>query len=203
MKIHKSTLLWTGVTAVAALILYSIFGYMECLKNQWIADISLAIFGSALLLVVTSIIGYRIEKKELRWKIVQESDSFRMIDGILEEGNQLSTQALARITNMSLNRLKNFYNIVSEYYQGCIVKDKDLKILINNEIIPYAERIANFQVKIAKPDQAKDVIQQAFNELWNTDSELRNKVDKWMHDKQFAMGKEFNIDKEKEQEKND
>ena len=71
MKIHKSTLLWTGVTAVAALILYSIFGYMECLKNQWIEDISLAIFGSALLMVVTSIIGYRIEKKELRWKIVQ------------------------------------------------------------------------------------------------------------------------------------
>ena len=63
------------------------------------------------------------------------------------------------------------------------------------------ERIANFQVKIAKPDQAKDVIEQAFNELWNADGEIRNKIDKWMHDKQFAMGKEFNIDKDEKEQK--
>ena len=201
MKTHKITLLWSGIIGVVAIIAYSVFWYVDCWKNEWIKDISLAAFGSALLLVVTSIIGYRVGKEELRTKIVQESDSFSFADVLLEEGNQLSPKACARIMNIALNRLKNFYNIAIEYYQGCIFKDKNLQKLINDDIIPYAEQIANFKVKIAKPDQR---IQAEFDKLWEAERDLRDKIDKWMQDKDFILGKEFNIDEDvKEQEKND
>ena len=76
----------------------------------------------------------------IKERIIKEAFSFSMVDYILEEGNKLSLNALARITRASINKFKALHSELKEYYQGCIFKDEKLKQLINEEIIPYAEK---------------------------------------------------------------
>ena len=163
---------------------------------MWVKDVSLACCGSAVLLIVTSIIGYATEKRRTQERIIKEAFSFSMVDYILEEGNKLSLNALARITRTSLNKFKSLHSELKEYYQGCIFKDKKLKQLINEEIIHYAEKAESFRVILANPESKPDKINAKFDELWKLERQTSEKIDKWMKDKSFVLGKEFNIDED-------
>ena len=119
-----------------------------------------------------------------------------MVDYILEEENKLSLNALAKITRISLNKFKSLHSELKEYYQGCIFKDKKLKQLINEEIIHYAEKAESFRVILANPESKPDKIDAKFAELWKLERQTSEKIDKWMKDKSFVLGKEFNIDED-------
>ena len=205
MKYNRIVLVYSIVIGVISLIAYSIFGYIECMLNFYIKDISLAVLGSASFVIVTSIIGYLLEKRRTTERIINAFCSFSIANFILEEGLKLNQQSLARLANVSYNRNNTMYMALKEYYQGCFFKDEKLKEIINEEIIPYAQKIANFRVTVAKiiedPNNKSSNIEEKFNELWHTEQEISNHIDAWMVEKGFLLGKEFNIeDNQKEQQ---
>lgn len=198
MTLHRKCLKWSIVISCIAIICYSIFGYVKCIMNLWLKDVALAICGSAILLIATSIVSYITEKRRIEERIVKASVSFSMTDYILEEGTQLSIQSLAKITKISLTNLNSLYNELREYYQGCILKDEILKNLINNDIIPYAEKIENFRVLLSNPNCESEQVNIKFDDLWESEKTLNNKIDTWLKGKKFILGDEFKIE---EQEK--
>ena len=82
MKVNKITLLSSSIAMIVTITLYSLCGYAECLKNVWVKDVSLACCGSAVLLIVTSIIGYATEKRRTQERIIKEAFSFFMTSGL-------------------------------------------------------------------------------------------------------------------------
>ncbi len=195
---HRKCLKWSMFFSCIFIALYSIFEYVSCLKCSWISDISLAACGSAFLLIPTSVVGYITEKRRTQERIIKESNSFLMADYIVEENGELSKQSLFKITKFILNNLERLHSELKNYYDGCICKDCNLKQLINNEIIPYAEKVANFKVLLADPNSDSKQITEKFNDLMKIEQELTEKIDQWMKENGFILGEEFKVEKNQE-----
>ncbi|MBE6667584.1 MAG: hypothetical protein E7607_04650 [Ruminococcaceae bacterium] len=161
----------------------------------------MAVLGSVVIVIVTSIIGYQLEKRKTPERIIHAYCLPSIADFVLEEDKKLDHRASIRLTNISYNRNSILYRELKEYYQGSFLKDEKLQNLINEKIIPYAEKVKNFQVIVATPNNESNNITKKFNDLWNSEQELDKHIDEWMKNKGFLLGKEFNIeDNQKEQE---
>jgi hypothetical protein len=153
MKYNKILSISSSAVAILSLVTYSLFGYVECIQNIYIKDISLAVFGSALLLLVSSIVGYCIEKKHLQEEILSLTYEWNTATDIYYEikDNGISLNSLVKLIDGSYHKLLLLQGKMRDYSRGLFIKNEELKNIIY-DIRPFAEYLTALTVRLRHPN---------------------------------------------------
>lgn len=201
MRYNKILSISASIVAVISLATYSIFGYVECIQNIYIKDISLAVFGSALLLLVSSIVGYFIEKKRLQDEILGLTYEWNTATDIYYEikDNGISLNSIVKLLDNSYHKLLILHGKMREYSRGLFKKDKELNSIIL-DMRPYAEYLTTFAVRLRHPNYNTQNISTEINTLLEKENALNERFSNWMKTSKFKMGEIFNIEVPEENE---
>lgn len=201
MKYNRILSICSSVATLISLLLYSIFGYVKCIQNSYMKDISLAVFGSALLLLISSIVGYFIEKKRLQDDILSLTYDWNVATDIhyeIEE-NGISKNTVIKLIDNSYHKLMLLHHKMRDYHRGLPKKDDDLYKIIS-DMRPHAEYLTNLSVRIRHPRYDVSKILTEINVLLEKEEEMNNRISKWMDKSKFTKGEPFNIDVPEEKE---
>lgn len=201
MKYNRILSICSSVATLVSLLLYSIFGYIKCIQNAYIKDISLAVFGSALLLLVSSIVGYFIEKKRLQDDILNLSYEWNVATDIYYEirENGISKNTVIKLTDNSYHKLFAAHNKMRQYWRGLFFKDDELYEIIC-DMRSHAEFLTNWSVRLRHPKYDVNNISSEINTLLKKEEKLNERISNWMNKTNFTMGEPFNIDVPEEKE---
>ena len=201
MKYNKILSISSSAVAILSLVTYSLFGYVECIQNIYIKDISLAVLGSALLLLVSSIVGYFIEKKHLQEEILSLTYEWNIATDIYYEikDNGISLNSIVKLIDNSYRKLLLLHSKMRMYSRGLFKKDKELKNIIC-DLRPFAEYLTNFTVLLRHPNYNPQNISTEINTLLEKENALNERLSNWMKTSKFEMGEDFNINVPEENE---
>jgi len=201
MKYNRILSICSSVATLVSLLLYSIFGYIKCIQNAYMKDISLAIFGSALLLLVSSIVGYFIEKRRLQDDILNLSYEWNVATELYYENkdNGISINSTLKLLQISYDKLFAMHNKMRQYWRGLFFKDDELYEIIC-DMRSHAEFLTNWDVRLHHPQYDVKNIQSEINALLDKENTLNERISNWMKKSKFEMGEPFNIDVPEEKE---
>lgn len=154
MRTNKLTFCLSLIVAIIFLGLYLIFTFV-C-SNVVCQDIFIAIFSSSIFVIVTSIIGYSVEKYRLKRDCV---DRFYEISYEIEIINTYSNCGIS-INELSRTLMKirsnyyKFYNLIANYYADCF----------GNKFDSCTPKLIN-------------CFEQSYNDLGNTEKQILEKSD--------------------------
>ena len=133
MKQNRIALISSIIASVVVLVGYTCFGYINCIQCDWLRDIFLALFGSSALVILTSIIGYNVEKMSCRKRIIEATCDFSFAYDIVTESENgtINKKAISKIVVYAKNKTKQLRRTIFEYYKGSFKKNKELKTFIN------------------------------------------------------------------------
>jgi len=196
MKYNKLAILFSSIFSCISLASYTCFKYICCVYNPWVADVSLAVFGSSALIIATSIIGYLIEKSHQREEILHcncdLSFAFEILSSMSDQ-NKLSRGDISRIVDTALNKASALRSALVTYYDGCIIKDSSLKIIINEDLFSYARDLSKLISYTSHPEARGDIIDFYFKQLLNQSISIADKIFSWMKSKKFKIGEDFDF----------
>ena len=200
MRYNKIAFIISLTSTIIAFTCFGLFGYVEKYQNLFIKDIALALIGSGVFLIVTSIIGYFVEKKNMQILIMKSFCELGIGCELLIEGDnaengqkKLNAKALSRLINSTKNKVSAFYLNCRMYYDGSFKKNEKMKILLNENLRNYNYSLSMFEYYLSSEHPENNVLTKKFFEILQEDEELTNCIDKCLRELKFRFGESFNI----------
>lgn len=203
MKQQKYTICVSLSFIVVSLAVYFIGAFRCFYGNEIVKDIFIAIFSSAFFVFFLSIIGYKIEKQHVKTQIINSEFLYgleELADNVLYNSathNCLIFQNNLKIVLTSLlNKLSAMRSSLVEYYEGLFKKDKELKSLINNDILNFAKLLYDLKSYNLEQQFKANILQFRINEMIKQHENLADKITNWMERNKFILGTPFVFDRE-------
>ena len=200
MKYNKTLTIISIAISLSSFAFYSVFGYIECIRNVFIKDISLAIFGSALVLLASSIAGYFIEKRHQQAEILALTYDWNIGTELCEDlsNNSIPKSSVMRVLHNSYEKIVSLHNKLAQYNRGLYIKDKEIK-KIAFTIREYAESLTKFELYLIKNQNYENLTKKLMT-IIEVEGFINESISNWMRKKKFEMGEPFNIDISEENE---
>lgn len=112
---------------------------------------------------------------------------------IFDENNRVNRQGINTIVIDLITRTISAKYILSEYYYGLFINDKQLKELINTKMFSFVRNLSELEVYNAYPSRNSEVIGIHLSALIEEYQKISDDFDSWMETKKFKMGKAFDF----------
>lgn len=195
MKQNRIALISSIITSVVVLVGYTCFGYINCIQSEWLSDIFLALFGSSALIILTSIIGYNVEKMSCRKRIIEATCDFSFAYDIVTESENgtINKKAISKIVVYAKNKTKQLRRTIFEYYKGSFKKNKELKTFINVKLYNYGYEVEKLSVYLSYDEAKIEIAKDKMFILLKEANDIVDNLFKWMETEKFPLGENFEI----------
>ena len=195
MKQNRIALISSIIASVVVLVGYTCFGYINCIQCDWLRDIFLALFGSSALVILTSIIGYNVEKMICRKRIIEATCDFSFAYDIVTESENgtINKKAISKIVVYAKNKTKQLRRTIFEYYKGSFKKNKELKTFINVKLYNYGYEVEKLSVYLSYEEAKIEIAKDKMFILLKEANDIVDNLFKWMETEKFPLGENFEI----------
>lgn len=195
MKQNRIALISSIITSVVVLVGYTCFVYINCIQSEWLSDIFLALFGSSALIILTSIIGYNVEKMSCRKRIIEATCDFSFAYDIVTESENgtINKKAISKIVVYAKNKTKQLRRTIFEYYKGSFKKNKELKTFINVKLYNYGYEVEKLSVYLSYEEAKIEIAKDKMFILLKEANDIVDNLFKWMETEKFPLGENFEI----------
>lgn len=204
MKYNKIALVWSSVITAAFFVGYCVFGYCDALRCLFLKDISLALIGSGVFLIVTSVVGYFVEKQKSKLQIIKAfcdidlSSRIISVSDFNNNSNEVSYNALLQVLISELDRLCVLAIEIRTYNEGLLFNKTEWKPLLNESIQDYMLNLYKLKEYISHSANCnEEVVSQRVQQLTEQESQVAMKINTWLdenkmnNNKKFTLGKNF------------
>ena len=200
MRYNKIAFIISSLSTMIAFICFCLFGYIPKIQNLFIKDITLALIGSGFFLIVTSIIGYFVEKKNMQILIIKSfcelgmgSELIMEVDNAENGQKKLNAKALLRLTNSTKNKVSALYLNFRIYCEGSFGKNEKIKMLMNENLHNYSYSLNKFELYLSSEHPKDKILTKKFLEILEEEEKLNNSIYKCLQELNFSFGESFNI----------
>ena len=196
MKQHKWALIASIIATVISLSGFLCSALIDFCGNGIVRDICAALFSSSVFVIALSIIGYNIEKHKLQEQILSNKffGAFGLLLCVLDDTNHITRQGVNTFIMDLLSKTTDVFYIFKEYYCGLIIKDQQLKELINVRLREFVRDLSELEVYTAHPKCKSEVIALHINDLLIKYQNLTETIYSWMETEKIKMGNIFERD---------
>ena len=193
MKQNRIALISSIIASVVVLVGYTCFGYINCIQCDWLRDIFLALFGSSALIILTSIIGYKVEEFNCKRKMIEAMCDFSFSYEIIRESDNgtLNKKAIGEIVGYAQSKTDKLRIALVEYYQGIFKKNLELKKLINDRLYNYDYEVVKLSTYLSSEEAKIEVAHKKLFTLLKEANDITDELSKWMENEKFILGDNF------------
>ncbi len=195
MKEHKWALIISIIVTALSLTGFLCSSLICFNGNVILSDICAALFSSSVFVIALSTIGYLVEKSKFKGRILSDKffSGFDALLSVFDENNHTNRQGVNTIVIDLITRTVGVKYILSEYYYGLFVKDKQLKDLINKELFEFVRHLSELEVYNAYPSRNGEIIGIHLLALIDEYHKISDDFYKWMETRKFKLGKDFDM----------
>ena len=180
MKNHKKLLIYSSILTSIAILCYFVFS-CEKIQCKYITDLSLALFGSGVFLILTSCVGYKVEKQQSIYNITRIFCDLGITDRftLSEDGEYQYTctrELLRNILQVELDKTSAFIIELEYYTQGCFITPKDLEATINNDVKQFLSNMFYLSEYVAHKDCKENVLRKRTELLIEEEHNVKSKL---------------------------
>ena len=151
MKYNKISLYGSSFVTILAFVCYFVFN-CEKIYCKYVIDISLALIGSGVFLIVTSVIGYFVEKRRAYYNIVRLYSDMGIEERLLSQWDSNGKHSymytkshLKDISLAELDKMSAFVIQMQDYVQGCFIPSRKLKNTLNKDIRCHMSKVLDLK----------------------------------------------------------
>ena len=151
MKYNKISLYGSSFVTILAFVCYFVF-HCEKIYCKYVIEISLALIGSGVFLIVTSVIGYFVEKRRAYYNIVRLYSDMGIEERLLSQwdsnGKHSYTYTKSHLKDISLaelDKMSAFVIQMQDYVQGCFIPSRKLKNTLNKDIRCHMSKVLDLK----------------------------------------------------------
>ena len=187
MKFNYIVLIISIVLTIISIFAYFLFTFLVKFSSIG-QDLSISVLSSSIFVVITSIVGYLVEKHQLLLQLYDSTKELQIINVIIKVSlvvkkvNELNKENIKAIIQAQQGEMNKLYTLLNLYYpKKCINKALDDWQKYNNFL---DEKLKNIFFDNNKVEVKETSI---LNELISENSKFINQLKNWLEDKNFKF----------------
>ena len=178
MKYNKISLLGSSFVTTLAFVCYFVF-HCENTYCKYVIDISLALIGSGVFLIVTSVIGYFIEKRRAYYNLIRLYSDMGIEERLLSQWDSNGTHSysytrshLKEISLAELDKMSAFVIQMQDYVQGRLIPSRKLKNILNKDIRCHLSKVSDLKDYLIGDHVQEENIEEKLQKIIESEREI-------------------------------